>query len=106
MERVRPGWAVKAIVVILLTSVFFRCVCATNHSVGGPAGWDLRSNLQTWSATTTFFVGDDLGTYIFFNFFYSLSLLTLIYIYKGSDLFCSVVLCDRKNVSMKIQDRS
>ncbi|XP_028779456.1 uclacyanin 1-like [Neltuma alba] len=54
------GWAGKALVVIIITSIFFRCVCAYNHSVGGPAGWDLRSNLQLWSAATNFLVGDNL----------------------------------------------
>ncbi|XP_059454967.1 blue copper protein-like [Corylus avellana] len=60
MDGLRPGWAVKAIVVIILTSILFRCVSATNHSVGGSAGWDLASDLRAWSAATTFHVGDSL----------------------------------------------
>ncbi|XP_027357334.1 chemocyanin-like [Abrus precatorius] len=60
MERLRPAWAVKAIIVIVFTSILFRCVCGTNHTVGGASGWDLKSNMEAWSSTTTFNVGDDL----------------------------------------------
>ncbi|TKY44914.1 Blue copper protein [Spatholobus suberectus] len=60
MERLRPAWAVKAIIVIVFTSILFRCVCGENHTVGGASGWDLRSNIQAWSSTTTFNIGDDL----------------------------------------------
>ncbi|XP_054786119.1 uclacyanin 1-like [Prosopis cineraria] len=60
MQGARPGWAGKALVVIIFTSIFFRCVCAYNHSVGGPSGWDLSSNVQLWSAATSFLVGDNL----------------------------------------------
>ncbi|XP_014494977.1 uclacyanin-3 isoform X3 [Vigna radiata var. radiata] len=60
MEKLRPAWAVKAIIVILFTSILFRCVCGENHTVGGASGWDLRSNIQAWSSTTTFNIGDDL----------------------------------------------
>ncbi|KAJ7970190.1 Blue copper protein [Quillaja saponaria] len=56
----RSVWAVKAIMVIIFTSILFRCVSATNHSVGGDLGWDLFSNLLIWTATTTFHVGDNL----------------------------------------------
>ena len=64
MEKLRPAWAVKAIIVIVFTSILFRCVCGENHTVGGASGWDLRSNIQAWSSTTTFNIGDDLGTYL------------------------------------------
>ncbi|KAL2334354.1 hypothetical protein Fmac_015567 [Flemingia macrophylla] len=60
MEKLRPAWAVKAIIVIVFTSILFRCVCGENHTVGGASGWDLRSNIQAWSSTTTFSIGDDL----------------------------------------------
>ncbi|KAJ1390057.1 Phytocyanin domain [Sesbania bispinosa] len=60
MEGLRPAWAVKAIIVIVFTSILFRCVCGINHTVGGASGWDLRSNIQAWSSMTTFSVGDDL----------------------------------------------
>ncbi|KHN23608.1 hypothetical protein glysoja_037656 [Glycine soja] len=60
MEKLRPAWAVKAIIVIVFTSILFRCVCGENHTVGGASGWDLRSNIQAWSSTTTFNIGDDL----------------------------------------------
>ncbi|KAF3438382.1 hypothetical protein FNV43_RR21144 [Rhamnella rubrinervis] len=61
MVGLRPQWAVKAIVVIIITSLLFRCVsAATNHSVGGASGWDLTSNIEGWAAETTFFVGDTL----------------------------------------------
>ncbi|KAH7529456.1 uclacyanin 1 [Ziziphus jujuba] len=61
MVGLRPEWAVKAIVVIIITSILFRCVSAvTNHTVGGVSGWDLTSNLQGWAAETTFRVGDFL----------------------------------------------
>ncbi|THG10063.1 hypothetical protein TEA_028134 [Camellia sinensis var. sinensis] len=43
MEGLRPGWAVKAIIVIVISSVLFRCVSATtNHSVGGPTVFRYR----------------------------------------------------------------
>ncbi|RDX84267.1 Uclacyanin 1, partial [Mucuna pruriens] len=60
MEKLRPAWAVKAIIVIVFTSILFRCVCGENHTVGGASGWDLRSNIQAWSATTTFNIDDNL----------------------------------------------
>ncbi|KAF7813446.1 uclacyanin 1-like [Senna tora] len=60
MKGVRPAWALKAIVVIMITSIFFRCVCASRYDVGGLTGWDLRSNLLVWSSMITFHVGDDL----------------------------------------------
>uniref|UniRef100_A0A2N9GKS9 Phytocyanin domain-containing protein n=1 Tax=Fagus sylvatica TaxID=28930 RepID=A0A2N9GKS9_FAGSY len=60
MEGLRPEWAVKAILVIIITSILIRSVSATNHSVGGSSGWDLASDLQAWSAATTFHVGDSL----------------------------------------------
>ncbi|XP_058195185.1 uclacyanin 1-like [Rhododendron vialii] len=55
------GWAVKAIIVIVISSVLLRCASATtNHSVGGPTGWDLASDLRAWAAATTFYAGDNL----------------------------------------------
>lgn len=72
MEGLRPGWAVKAIVVIMMTSILFRCVSATNHSVGDSTGWDLASDLRAWSAATTFHVGDSLGSFPFTLFFNSI----------------------------------
>ncbi|CAL5442546.1 unnamed protein product [Camellia sinensis] len=61
MEGLRPGWAVKAIIVIVISSVLFRCVSATtNHSVGGPTGWDPQSDLPAWAAAFTFYEGDNL----------------------------------------------
>ena len=64
MVGLRPQWAVKVIVVIIITSLLFRCVsAATNHSVGGASGWDLTSNIEGWAAETSFFVGDALGIY-------------------------------------------
>ncbi|PON68275.1 Phytocyanin domain containing protein [Trema orientale] len=60
MEGLRPEWAVKAIVIIIIGSILFRCVSAANHTVGGPSGWDLTSDLQAWTAQTTFHVGDSL----------------------------------------------
>ncbi|KAH7550635.1 hypothetical protein ACOSP7_023869 [Xanthoceras sorbifolium] len=59
--QLRPGWAVKAIMVIVIASILLRCVsAATNHTVGGPSGWDLSSNIAAWTSTTTFHVGDSL----------------------------------------------
>ncbi|KAL6319767.1 hypothetical protein AAG906_036825 [Vitis piasezkii] len=60
MEGPRPVWAVKVIMVIVIASIFFRCVSARNHTVGGPNGWDLASNLQVWSRSSTFYTGDNL----------------------------------------------
>ncbi|PON52743.1 Phytocyanin domain containing protein [Parasponia andersonii] len=60
MEGLRPEWAVKAIVIIIIGSILFRCVSAANYTVGGPSGWDLTSDLQAWTAQTTFHVGDSL----------------------------------------------
>ena len=65
----RPQWAVKAIVIIILGSILFRCVTAANHTVGGPSGWDLTSDLQAWTADTTFHVGDSLGTYAYIHIY-------------------------------------
>ncbi|RVW26663.1 hypothetical protein CK203_096497 [Vitis vinifera] len=62
MEGPRPVWAVKVIMVIVIASIFFRCVSARNHTVGGPNGWDLASNLQVWSRSSTFYTGDNLGS--------------------------------------------
>ncbi|KAK9199822.1 hypothetical protein WN944_015015 [Citrus x changshan-huyou] len=55
-----PRWAVKAILLTVIISTPFSGVSATNHTVGGPTGWDLSSNIQAWSATATFHVGDTL----------------------------------------------
>ncbi|KAE9600188.1 hypothetical protein Lal_00045961 [Lupinus albus] len=60
MEELNPAWTVKAIIAILFTSTLFRCVCGANISIGGVSGWDLTSNIQLWSSTATFHVGDDL----------------------------------------------
>ncbi|XP_023520324.1 uclacyanin 1-like [Cucurbita pepo subsp. pepo] len=64
MEALRLGWGVRVIIVMVITAIFFRCVTATNHSVGGASGWDLNSNILTWSAATTFQVDD----YLVFNY--------------------------------------
>lgn len=64
MMALRPGWTMRMIIVIIITAIFFRCVAATNHSVGGDSGWDLNSNILAWSAATTFQVGDYLGSFI------------------------------------------
>ena len=64
MEALRLGWGVRVIIVMVITAIFFRCVTATNHSVGGASGWDLNSNILTWSAATTFQVDDYLGSFI------------------------------------------
>ncbi|KAH7529458.1 hypothetical protein FEM48_Zijuj05G0186100 [Ziziphus jujuba var. spinosa] len=61
MVGLRPVWAVKSIVVLIITSILFHCVSAmTDHVVGGVSGWDPNSNLQGWAADTTFQVGDRL----------------------------------------------
>ncbi|OIW03577.1 hypothetical protein TanjilG_30997 [Lupinus angustifolius] len=60
MEELKLAWTVKTIIAILFTSTLFRCVCGANISVGGVSGWDLTSNIQLWSSTATFHVGDDL----------------------------------------------
>ncbi|KAH7847577.1 hypothetical protein Vadar_027745 [Vaccinium darrowii] len=55
------GWAVKVIIFIVISSVLPRCASATtNHSVGGPTGWDLASDLRAWAAAATFYAGDNL----------------------------------------------
>lgn len=61
MEGLRPVWAVKVIMVIVIGSIFFRCVSARNYTVGGPNGWDLASNLGVWSRSVSFYTGDNLG---------------------------------------------
>ncbi|XP_057968546.1 uclacyanin 1-like [Malania oleifera] len=60
MQGLRPAWAVKAIMVIIIASIFFRCVSAANHTVGGSTGWDLTSNIPAWAASSTFHAGDYL----------------------------------------------
>lgn len=67
MKGLKPGWAVKALVVALLLRCFSdAAAAATNHSVGGAFGWDLSSDLQEWASQATFHVGDSLGTYLSF----------------------------------------
>ncbi|XP_057439501.1 uclacyanin 1-like [Lotus japonicus] len=62
MERLKPVWAVKAIMVMVYsTSVLFPCIYGANLTVGGASGWNLGSNIQDWVASTTSFtVKDDL----------------------------------------------
>ncbi|KAJ4960240.1 hypothetical protein NE237_020150 [Protea cynaroides] len=60
INQLRPAWTVKAIIVILLSSILFRCVTATNHTVGGPTGWGLTSDVKNWASNTSFFTGDNL----------------------------------------------
>ncbi|QHO12853.1 uclacyanin-3-like [Arachis hypogaea] len=60
MEQLRAAWAAKTIVMIIITSILFQCVCGVNHTVGETSGWDLTSNIQAWASSATFSVGDDL----------------------------------------------
>ncbi|XP_043717924.1 uclacyanin 1-like [Telopea speciosissima] len=60
MIQLRPAWAVKAIFVILFWSILFRCVSATNHTVGGATGWSLASDVKNWASNIVFFTGDNL----------------------------------------------
>ncbi|MED6221178.1 hypothetical protein PIB30_051965 [Stylosanthes scabra] len=60
MEQLRAASTVKAIVIIITTSILFQCVCAVNHTVGGASGWDLTSNIPAWASSANFIVGDDL----------------------------------------------
>ncbi|MED6191768.1 hypothetical protein PIB30_003571 [Stylosanthes scabra] len=60
MEQLRAASTVKAMVIIITASIFFRCVCAVNHTVGGASGWDLTSNIPAWASSANFIVGDDL----------------------------------------------
>ncbi|KAK6925413.1 Phytocyanin domain [Dillenia turbinata] len=55
-------WGAKSISisVIVVISVLFPCVSATNHTVGGSTGWAFASNLQAWTSSTTFYPGDYL----------------------------------------------
>ncbi|XP_042503159.1 uclacyanin 1-like [Macadamia integrifolia] len=60
MDKLRPPWAVKVIILILFSSILFRCVTATNHTVGGVTGWNLASDVKSWASNTVFFTGDNL----------------------------------------------
>jgi hypothetical protein len=40
---------------------------ATVYTVGGGAGWDISADFPSWVSNKTFYVGDVLGIYIFFN---------------------------------------
>nr|DAD33831.1 TPA_asm: hypothetical protein HUJ06_012682 [Nelumbo nucifera] len=60
MDRSRHAWAVKAIFVIVLLLILFRCVSATDHTVGENAGWELGTDMQKWSSSRNFFTGDNL----------------------------------------------
>ncbi|KAK4778626.1 hypothetical protein SAY86_006154 [Trapa natans] len=51
--------AVKTVMVVVITSMVL-VVSATNHTVGGISGWDLTSDIGSWSAKTSFHDGDFL----------------------------------------------
>ncbi|RZC43566.1 hypothetical protein C5167_036513 [Papaver somniferum] len=44
----------------ILLSLFIYASSATNYTVGGELGWDLDSDIQTWSSSRNFSVGDTL----------------------------------------------
>ncbi|XP_048329312.2 mavicyanin [Ziziphus jujuba] len=60
MVEFRSKWKVKAIVVIIITSVLFPCVSASTYMVGKETGWNLISNLHDWAAANPFTAGDFL----------------------------------------------
>ncbi|OVA02145.1 Plastocyanin-like [Macleaya cordata] len=45
---------------MIVLSISSYGVYATNYSVGGETGWDLTSDMTTWSASTIFNPGDNL----------------------------------------------
>lgn len=61
MEKDRPLMAVMLVVIASMLLI----VSATNHTVGGAAsGWDLSSDISSWSAKTSFHAGDFLGPFL------------------------------------------
>ncbi|CAH8382030.1 unnamed protein product [Eruca vesicaria subsp. sativa] len=48
------------IILSVLASTLIGLAVATDHTIGGPSGWTVGSNLGTWAAGQTFAVGDNL----------------------------------------------
>lgn len=49
------------VLVVIFGFAFIRCN-ATTYIVGDTSGWDISTDLDTWSQGKRFFVGDVLGT--------------------------------------------
>lgn len=52
------------VLVVIFGFAFIRCN-ATTYIVGDTSGWDISTDLDTWSQGKRFFVGDVLGNYIY-----------------------------------------
>ncbi|XP_010522318.1 PREDICTED: uclacyanin 1 [Tarenaya hassleriana] len=50
----------KMLSALVVATALFGLAIATDHTIGGPSGWTMGSDLRTWSASQTFVVGDNL----------------------------------------------
>ncbi|KAF3579585.1 hypothetical protein DY000_02035028 [Brassica cretica] len=48
------------IILLVLASTLIGLAVATDHTIGGPSGWTVGTNLGTWATGQTFAVGDNL----------------------------------------------
>ncbi|CAG7907703.1 unnamed protein product [Brassica rapa] len=48
------------IILLVFASTLIGLAVATDHTIGGPSGWTVGTNLGTWAAGQTFAVGDNL----------------------------------------------
>ncbi|KAI3887280.1 hypothetical protein MKW98_031232 [Papaver atlanticum] len=61
MKMNQQVWALETTMnFMIVLSVLVYASSATNYTVGGDSGWALTSNVQTWSSSYTFSVGDTL----------------------------------------------
>ncbi|KAI3952080.1 hypothetical protein MKW92_042763 [Papaver armeniacum] len=61
MKMNQQVWALETIMkFMIILSVLVYASSATNYTVGGDSGWALTSNVQTWSSSYSFSVGDTL----------------------------------------------
>ena len=49
------------IILLVFASTLIGLAVPTDHTIGGPSGWTVGTNLGTWAAGQTFAVGDNLG---------------------------------------------
>ncbi|KAI3944561.1 hypothetical protein MKW98_021019 [Papaver atlanticum] len=60
MKMMNQAWVLETIMKLMILLVLVYATSATNYTVGGESGWALDSDVQTWSSSYTFSVGDTL----------------------------------------------
>ncbi|CAH8380859.1 unnamed protein product [Eruca vesicaria subsp. sativa] len=53
------------ILISVLATTLIGLAVATDHTIGGPSGWTVGTNLVTWAAGQTFSVGDNLAVFAY-----------------------------------------